>query len=1066
LDEEKKKDGIKNDEQMAFFHGIHSFGGWILSFRHSVEHTRLKKGTQSLSGSSRIGRMFVHLTTHSAYSLQEGLPLPVELAQAAAADGMTAIGLTDHRLLTGSVEFANACTAAGVQPILGLEIDLESGPLALLAASLEGWSNLCRLSSAQALRDKPEAICPLDLLSSFSGDLIALGSSQGDKARDRLETLKTIFSDRLYVTLPDPSGALQASMLAHKLALPTVVTSPVYYLKPEQSALQHTLAAIRLNQPVDKLPASAFAPNGAHFVSTGEMESRYPHFPTALAASSEIAARCKFNLPLGVAHMPTVPLPPGLTAADVLRRKAEEGANRLYGKISPAVRERLDHELDVIARMGYEPIFLIVEEILDFARQTSVPFSSRGSAASSLVAHCLGITSPDPLRLNLFFERFLNPARTTPPDIDTDLCSRRRDGIIQHVIDTYGAQRVAMVGTVNRFRPRSAIGDVAKAHGMAHDRIREMVDRLPYGFWARMESAEEGEEPPSSFAELRINFPSKAFIRIFDEAEALLRLPRHLSVHAGGLVVAPAALTDLVPVTRSGSKGVTITQLDLNSVEAFGLVKIDLLGIRGLTVQGDVAEFIHASRPGEYANPLAVLESTPADDPQTSDRVESGGTIGCFQIESPGMRATLREIHARTEDDIMAALALYRPGPLSGGLKDAFVRRFKGDEPVEHIHPALAPLLSETFGVILYQEQVLRIAHELAGFSLAEADLLRRAMSHFDPGKQMQMLEQKFVTQAQARVGIPPETGERVWEMMAAFAGYGFPKAHAASYARVSWRSAWCKTHFPGEFMAAVLANWGGYYSQRVYLSEARRLGLIVRPPHINFSGRNFVFKAGPQEEKVLFMGLDQVKDLTRRTMERIQHGQPFHTLDDFLARVDPRQQEAADLARVGAMEGLGTIPVILRRVEGGGWQAGQPSLFEWHQSEGEDWSLEKKMAAQQDLLGISLEAHPLELLADKVKAAGAITTVEAAGRIGQRVTVAGLHQSGHRSRTSRGEAMMFITLEDLSGMLDVILLPDVYRQARELVGSSSPLLVTGTVEMDANRGEPLLRAEKLAGLD
>jgi DNA polymerase III alpha subunit len=578
---------------------------------------------------------------------------------------------------------------------------------------------------------------------------------------------------------------------------------------------------------------------------------------------------------------------------------------------------------------------------------------------------------------------------------------------------------------------------------------------------------EDGSLHPSPFAELRARYTSPAYQQIFNQAEALLKLPRHLSVHAGGLVVAPGPLTELVPVMRSGSKGVTITQLDLGAVEALGLVKIDLLGIRGLTVLGDVAEFIQASRPGEYASPLAVLEATPADDPETSQRLESGGTIGCFQIESPGMRATLREIRARSEDDLMAALALYRPGPLSGGLKDAFVRRFKGEEAISHLHPALAPLLEETFGVILYQEQVLRIAHELAGFSLEEADLLRRAMSHFDPGKQMQALEQKFISQARTRSGVPPETGERVWEMMAAFAGYGFPKAHAASYAKVAWRSAWCKTHFPGEFMAAVLANWGGYYSQRVYLGEVRRLGLTVRPPHVNYSGRNFVladFTVGQdqQPQKALFMGLDQVKELTSRTIERIIHGRPFRSLEDFLARANPRPQECENLARVGALEGLGTIPAILRRLQGGSWQVGQPSLFEWGDSGREDWTLEQKVAAQQELLGVSLDAHPLELAADKLSAAGAITTVEAAGRVGQRVTVAGIRQSGHRSRTARGEPMMFLTLEDLAGMLDVVLFPDVYRQARAVIHSSELLLVTGVMEMDAARSELLLRAEKV----
>jgi DNA polymerase-3 subunit alpha len=664
--------------------------------------------------------MYIHLTAHSAYSLQEGLILPTELVQAAQANGMPALGLTDHRLLTGSIEFTQACKEAGIQPILGLEIDMVGGKLPLLATSMEGWSNLCRLSSALALRDVPSTgsgqrsknPCSFELLASYSKDLIALGDGE-----TQLEALKELFPQRLYITLQNSARGIAMISLARKLGLPLVVTHPVYYLTAEQASLQRTLSAIRLIQPLSKLPPEAAAPAGSYFVSAAEMEKRFEHFPKALETTLEIAERCKFDLPIGVAHMPTVPLPPGQTAAQTLRQKAEAGAQNLYGGITPEIQARLDHEIEVIARMGFEPIFLIVENLLNFARETDVPYSSRGSAASSLVAHCLGITSPDPLRLNLYFERFLNPARTTPPDIDTDLCSKRRESVIQHVFDTYGAERVAMVATINRFRPRSALGDVAKAHGLEPAKVREMANQLPYAFWARFEESEDGKEPSSPFADLRAAYPNCRII--FDEAEAFLKLPRHLSVHPGGVIVAPGSLTDLVPVTRSGSKGTIITQFDLESVEALGLVKIDLLGIRGLTVLGDVAEFIQESQPERYATPLDVLDSTSQDDQATADRIETGQTIGCFQIESPGMRATLREIHARSEDDIMAVLALYRPGPLSGGLKDAFVRRFKGDEPVQHLHPALAPLLDETFGVILYQEQVLRIAHELAGFSLA-----------------------------------------------------------------------------------------------------------------------------------------------------------------------------------------------------------------------------------------------------------------------------------------------------------------------------------------------------------
>ena len=1009
--------------------------------------------------------MYLHLTTHSAYSLLEGLPLPVELAQAAKASGMPALGLTDHSTLTGAVEFVHACKEADIQPILGLEIDLEMGRLPLLAMNMNGWSNLCRLSSALALRDdpstssgqRPEAPCPMELLAAYAGDLIALAQDES-----QFGVLKEIFPKCLYVTLTDPARGLPRTKLAGQFGLPVVATHPVYYLTPEQTALQRTLAAIRLIQPRAKLPPEAVAPSGAYFTSATEMEMRFKHFPKALQSTQEIAERCRFNLPLGIPHMPSIPLPPGTTASQVLRERAEAGAVRLYGSITPEIQARLDHEISVIARMGFEPIFLIVEDLLDFARETGVPYSSRGSAASSLVAHCLGITSPDPLRLNLYFERFLNPARTTPPDIDTDLCSNRRDSVIQHVFDTYGADRVAMVATINRFRPRSALGDVAKAHGLEPAKVREMVNRLPYSFWARFEERDAQGEPVSPFTDLRVAYPAHALI--FDEAEALLKLPRHLSIHPGGVIVAPGPLTDLVPITRSGSKGVVITQFDLEAVEALGLVKIDLLGIRGLTVIGDVAEFIQAGQPERYATRLSVLDSTPQSDDATSNRLETGQTIGCFQIESPGMRATLREIHARTEDDLMAALALYRPGPLSGGLKDAFVRRYQGKEPVQHLHPALAPLLDETFGVILYQEQVLRIAHELAGFSVAEADLLRRAMSHFDPGKRMQELQRKFVEESQAKSGVPVEIGERVWEMMAAFAGYGFPKAHAASYAQIGWRSAWCKTYFPAEFMAAVLANWGGYYSQRVYLSEARRMGLIIRPPQVNHARSNFAV-CEVDGQKILFMGLDQVKDLTRRTIERIMRGRPFTSLDDFLTRIDPRPQEAESLARVGALDGLGKIPAILRRLETG-WQAGQMSLFSWNDIDGEDWTVEQKVAAQQELLGISLEAHPLELLSKKIVAARAVSTLEAAERIGQRVTVAGMRQTSHRSKTAKGEPMLFLTLEDMSGMLDAVFFPNAYQQAKEIVSSSKPFLVTGTMEMDISKGEPLLRAERAISLE
>ena len=761
----------------------------------------------------------------------------------------------------------------------------------------------------------------------------------------------------------------------------------------------------------------------AHFTTQEEIQTRFSRFPAAIERTAEITGRCRLELPLGIPHFPEITLPPGITALELLKQKAENGARQRYQTLSAEVLSRLDHELKVIGQCGYAPLFLIVEQILNHARQQGVPISSRGSAASSLVAHCLGITSPDPLRLNLYFERFLNPARATPPDIDTDLCSRRRESVIRYVYDSFGADRVATVCTINRFRSRSALREVAKAYGLPSEQVSRLAESLPHR-WYRPPGKGNGSDDP--YAELADQYTAPIYQTIFRQAAQVIGLPHHLSVHPGGIVISPGPMSDLVP-TQMASKGVTITQFDLGAIERLGLVKIDLLGIRGLTVIGDVAEAIairntSIQRSNASISPgLAVLEVIPENDPLVAETIQHGRTIGCFQIESPGMRATLREISAQTVDDIMVALALYRPGPLTGGLKDAFVRRHLGKEPATYLHPALEPLLADTYGVILYQEQVLRIAHALAGLSLSDADLLRRAMSHFDPGKQMQTLKEKFIRGAAERSQVPQGVAEQVWEYMAAFAGYGFPKAHAASYAQIGWRSAWCKTHFPAEFMAAVLANWGGYYSQRVYLTEARRLGLAIYPPHINHATREFSTQI-VEGQPVLFMGLDQVKELTQRTQSAIQRGRPFHTFHDFLSRVDPRPVEVENLVKIGALDGFGLIPILLHQLSQPGWQGGQLPLFSLDESPTEDWSLAEKVAAQEELLGVSVIAHPLELAAEKIAASGAVTTLEAATRLGQRVRVAGMRMTWRRTPTARGDYIYFMALEALEGMLDVVI--------------------------------------------
>lgn len=1030
--------------------------------------------------------MSAHLVTaRSYYSLLEGVDAPAALTARAAEIGCETLALTDHNMLTGAVEFALACRKASIRPIFGLCIDIKNSSsndpegqlsqLTLLSENSTGWSSLCRLSSLSNLEDgRPLTLT--EVAQNSEGLLCLTGSARGSinlllrqgrtaEIKVELAQYAEVFQNRLYFRI---TGARHLSSeesdladLAAQLNIPLALAADVTYLDKTDEGLHRLLCAIRNNTSVEKTtPHLGYTQHGS-FPDRQTLDSTAARFPHAYQKALEIQERCQFQMPFGIARFPTIPLPIGKTISETLQEKAYQGAEKLYGGLTPSVRERLDHELKIIADLGYDPIFLIMEELLSFARQRGILFSSRGSAASSLVAHCLGITSPDPIRLSLYFERFLNPARTTPPDIDTDIDSRRRDEIIHHCFDHYGNDRVAMVATINRFRPRSAAGDAAKALGFSPAEARRLAAELPHSFFAGRMPGEEPDQEGKLFAEAAARHPEPRYQELFAYSARMLGMPRHLSVHPGGLVISPGAITDLVPVMRSGGKGVQISQFDLESLAYLGLVKIDLLGIRGLTVLADVAAAIYSWSKADYPNPSSVIERIPLHDEPTGSVVAAGKTIGCFQIESPGMRSTLKQIHAGTPDDIMAALALYRPGPLRGGLRDVFIRRHNREEEIHHIHPSLAATLSDTCGVILYQEQVLRIAHELGGLSIAESDLLRRAMSHFDPGKQMQNLKERFISGIGTLHQVPVELAEQIWDMMAAFAGYGFPKAHAASYAQIAWNSAWCKTHFPAEFMGAVLANWGGYYSQRVYLMEARRLGFPPKPPHINYSGQECTV-VYPDGHSVLYLGLDQVKDLTSRTIQQILHHRPFRTVDEFLTRVDPRPLEANNLIRCGALAGLGTIPSLLAHLKGGSHRPGQPSLFEQPGlADKPEWDLPERVAAQQEILGIGVDAHPLEIYANQLSRFHALNTSEALENPGKRITVAGVRQSSRRSRTASGEMMAFLTLEDFEGTLDVILFPAVYRATRkEVFTEGRPIIIEGTIDSDPNHEEPFLRAE------
>ena len=1017
-----------------------------------------------------------YLRTHSCYGFLESLLSPQALVDLAVQHHVPALGLTDHCYLSGAVEFYEACKAAGIKPIFGLEIDFIyqgfSGLLTLIARDQSGWSNLSRLSSHLLVQNTPVDMALLDShqdgLIAVMGDnrgilrdlLLSSPSSQNLPARF-IDEIKHIFPENHYLEIQRfVNGPLKNEALLLDLArshhLPLLATQNIFYAMPAEEARYRTLTAIRHLSVLQGLSPQQLPPGSAHFPAPEDFAHRYQDLPETFENLKNLVDSVNLDLPIGKTHFPEFPTQNGKSQADHLRESAYAGAKRIYKAVTPEIKTRLDYELEIITGMGYEPIFLIVEDILDHARQLGIPTSSRGSAASSLVAHCLDITSPDPLALNLYFERFLNPARKKPPDIDTDIDSSRRDEVIKYVFDAYGNDRVAMVATVNRYRPKSALGDVAKAYGLSPEIVRQLSKRLPSSFGFKRENVVD-EDP---FRSLLQEHTIPMLKNILNDARALLDMPRHLSVHPGGIVIAPFPITDLVPLVHSDTLGINHAQYDLEGIEKLGLVKIDLLGIRGLTVLGEVADRIRSWHLSEYKDGLEVLAKIPSEDDATAQMLCSAKTIGCFQIESPGMRSTLREIQARSVKDIMAALALYRPGPLRGGLRDAFVRRFRGEEEVTDIHESLSSLLGETLGVILYQEQVLRIAHELGGLSLAEADILRRAMSHFDPGGVMVTLQRKFVQNAQERRNVPPETAERIWEMMAAFAGYGFPKAHAASYARLGWNSAWCKTHYPAEFMAAVLGFGGGYYSQRVYLMEARRLGLSLHGPHINHSNHRFRV-AYPKGQPKLYMGLNQVRDLTQRTISAILQKRPFNSLEDFLLRVDPQKREARHLLMCGALEGLVSIPKGLARIEHKG-HTGQMQLFNPMTQE-DDWTDEQKFEAQRQILGVSLDSNPLELMADRIHSLGAITTLEAESRVGENVLVAGMRQTWRRTRTRSSQMMAYLSLEDLEGSLLVLITPKVYQRYYQDLQEAGPFLVRGIIEMDTERQQVRLVANNVS---
>lgn len=932
--------------------------------------------------------MFIHLNCHSHYSFLAGADGIDSLVEAAQRLHCPALALTDTNGLYGAVPFQRAARTAGIRPVFGVELDSpeahgEPRRAVVLAKNLQGFGEVCRMITDRQL--DPDFLL-VDRLRSCSDDVIILSPDMSllDRvARTRgggnLYAELTALDNRWSAStrkglIPNPAtriaerhqkfppGVARWRLLdfARQHGLPVAATNRVFFIQPEDWPVHRLLSAIRTNTTIHTLPPGATVPPDAWLKPPAAMTHLFSDIPEAIQNTRRIAEQCDVSLELGQAKLPPFNLPAGETASSLLRRLSYQGMRRLYtGAALNAARVRLQNELQVIHQLQLEPYFLIVWDIVREAACRRIPTVGRGSAANSLVCRVLDITEVDPIRYNLYFERFLSLERSDYPDIDIDFPWNRRDEMLDYVFDKYGHEHVALISTHVHFRSRSLIREVGKALGVPVPEIDAFTKTLPH-----FSSMAELETVRETVPECRgLPMEDEPYRTVIELSRRIEGFPRHLSIHCGGIVVSPSPITDLIPLQKT-PKGFAVTQYDMYPVEDMGLLKIDLLAQKGLAVLSDTVRDVQEHygvtidfsgvppqenrkiSPSPQPSPQggegkilsghgpvgsSVTLADPVSDPKTRALVKEGRTIGCFYIESPGMRNLLQKLGVETFEMLTAASSIIRPGVSDSGMMRAFIDRHNGREAICYLHPSLEPILNETFGVMIYQEDVIKVAHAIAGMSLGEAEGLRKCMSKKRDWEAMENYRERFITGALAN-GLTWDVAHELWRQMDSFAGYAFCKAHSASFALVSYQTAWLKTHYPAEFMAAVLSNQGGFYDTCAYVEEARRLGLTLLPPDINASEYRFAAAAVPtspqsplqegaplscnphcQEQpnisskrSLVRIGLMQVKYLSGSAIASILESRrsgPYTSLEDFLSRVTIDESEVETLIRCGAMD-------------------------------------------------------------------------------------------------------------------------------------------------------------------
>jgi DNA polymerase III subunit alpha len=947
---------------------------------------------------------FTHLHVHSHYSLMGAtLTLP-ELVSLARRDGMSQLALTDTNALYGVVAFARECRAHGIRPIIGMTVSMAPPPeemapdqlssvgmLVLLARNPQGYRSLCRLASIlqadpdrdarrhtglqwEELRDSHEGLfCLTAGRTCWLDRTVRAGRLKA--ARRYVARIGGIFGEHCALSLS--SELLQPEMksyaedimqLGRQFGIRSVAVQPICMTEPKEKSTLRLMAAISNNCRIADVPDGRLPDLGdervlLHWPLPEEMVNAFANYSELLESAGEIADTCGDVLPNGRLLWPSLPMNDGLSLEETFRKAVEEGfADRLGEKMPVGAGERLACEIEAILDYGYAPLFLIIADVVGFARRHEIPVSTRGSVANSLVAYCLGITTVDPIANDLLFERFLSPARRSPPDIDLDLCSRRRDQVLDYIRTTYGEDRVALISTMNTFRSRSAVRETAKAHGISGKEIGHLVTLLPHG-----QHPDPRRRSQETLENVLLAIDNELHRNIIRQSYELVGRPYHPGLHPGGLVITPGPLSDTVPLLYT-AKGFLATQYEHGDVEAIGLPKLDLLGIRALTVLADAIDLVKNQHDPEFH-----LDRIPLNDSLTGELLAKGATVGVFQCESDGARRTLRQLQARNIADLAVAGAFFKPGPAMGGMAQTFVRRYRGEEPVAFLHPSLEPILGKTKGVLLFQEQVLRVATEIAGLGWAQADRLRKGMSKFQAAE-MESLAVDFIAgccqPVPAGPGFSRDQARVLWEQIVAFAGYGFNQGHATAYADVSYRSAYIKAHWPAEFMCARLADAGGFHHPAIYMAEARELGIIVRPPHVNFSRDRFTLTYMPDdngfERPVLWMGLGQVRDLRRPTIKAIISAatdSPFTGVRDLMARTSLQLKEIDHLIRCGALDGFGSGRQLMLADAGLVDRAGSVHQlsFNFLESIAPVDSVSQRIAWETEILGQTVSANPLD---------------------------------------------------------------------------------------------------------